>query len=290
MSVEHMSIVINHSVLHGAQRTVLMILANHHGEHGAWPSIETLARGANCSERTVQRAISAAVEAGELEVRIQDGGTHHTRPDRRPNRYFLVLTCPADCDGSPAHRVRSQAPQPTRRGDTGVIPHLVDNSPRGDTHDTPLPVDNQPRGDTGVANGVTQVSPKPLEEPLLLPSVCLETTGRASAGPTDGPDPAIDEPDDGGADAPAADPRLSDPGFLRFLAAVAPGVRRPDRFAWPDGELDALEARWRSPDPFGSHHQAPTPIPPRFNPAVHGPPPDAIPMPDHVRQALRRPA
>lgn len=285
MSVEHMAIVINHSRLSGAQRTVLMILANHHGENGAWPSIQTLARGANCSERTVQRAIAAAVEAGELEVRVQDGGTHHTRADRRPNRYFLTLACPADCDGSPNHRRRhahNVAETAPPRGDAPVTPQ----QPRGDTDATP----SKPRGDTGVANGVTQVSPKPLEEPLLLPSVSPETTDRASTGPTDRPDPAIDEPDDGGADAPAADPRLSDPGFLRFLAAVVPAVRRPERFTWPPGELDALEARYRSPNPFGSHHAQPTPIPPRFDPAVHGPPPDAIPMPDHIRQALRRPA
>lgn len=286
MSVEHMSIVINHSLLRGTQRTVLMILANHHGEHGAWPSIETLARGANCCERTVQRAITAAIEAGELEVILQDGGTHNTRADRRPNRYFLLLTCPPDCDGSPAHRSRRAATETTPRGDTSVTPQPVDNTPRGDTRDTP----QEPRGDILSPRGDTGVT-LTKEEPLLVTPVSPETTGRATTGLTDGPTPEQDEPAAVDVAVPAtADPRLADPGFLRFLAAVAPNVRRPERFAWPPGELDALEARYRSPNPFGGHHAAPTPMPPRFDPATHGPPPDAVPMPDHIRDQLRRPA
>lgn len=285
MSVEHMSIVINHSTLRGTQRTVLMILANHHGEHGAWPSIETLARGANCSPRTVQRAITAAIEAGELEVILQDGGTHNTRPDRRPNRYFLLLGCPPECDGSPSHRVRKPAANTTPRGDTGVAPQPVDKSPRGDTRDTP----QEPRGDILSPRGDTGVT-LTIREPSLLTPVSPETTDRATPGPTDGPQPEQDQPAGADVAVPATvDPRLADPGFLRFLAAVAPNVRRPERFAWPPGELDALEARYRSPQPFGAHH-APTPIPPRFDPDVHGPPSDAIPMPDHIRDALRRPA
>jgi hypothetical protein len=143
-----------------------------------------------------------------------------------------------------------------------------------------------PRGDISVTRTIREPS-------TLLPSVSLSTTDRATTGPTDGPDTDIDEPGNPDGDPSAAapaDPRLADPGFVRFLAAVAPGVRRPERFDWPPGELDALEARWRSPQPFGPQHTPPTPTPPRFDPAVHGPPPDAVPMPDHIRDALRRPA
>ncbi len=276
-----MALVLAHSKLSGAQRTVLLSIANHMGEQGAWPSIKTMAREANCSERTVQRAITAAVAAGELEVLDQDGGDRNTPGNRRPNRYHLLLACPPECDGSANHRRRPE------RGDIDVTPTPAPNPTRGDTHVTPEPA----RGDIYDTLGVTQVSPKPSIEPLLLPSVSPETTDRAPTRRTDGPAAPDELPPAAGPDGPPTDPRLADPGFLRFLAAAVPAVRRPERFTWPPGELDALEARWRSPDPFAAHHrQAATSTPPKFDPTLHGPPPDAIPMPDHVRALMRRPA
>lgn len=87
-----------------------------------------------------------------------------------------------------------------------------------------------------------------------------------------------------------ADPRLADPDFARWLAAARPGVRRPDRFDWPPGELDQLHADWtatRTPPPA-------TPCPPAFDAAAHGPPPGATTMPPdiahRIRQTLRSPA
>lgn len=270
-----MALVLAHSRLSGAQRTVLLSIANHLGEQGAWPSVKTIAREANCSERTVQRAIAAAVEAGELEVVDQDGGDRYTPGNRRPNRYHLLISCPPECDHSPNHRMRQPA-----RGDIGVAPESA-------------------RGDTGVAAGVTQVSPKPSLEPDLLPSVSQSTTGRASDGPTDGPDDGTDEPSWPDSEDPEAetetdqpgsvtDPRLTDPAFVRFLAAVAPSIRRPERFNWPPGELDALEARWRTPDPFGPRwRDGPTPQPPRLDVASLRPA-NAVPPPPNLRDHLRR--
>jgi len=285
MGIAYTTQVLHHSTLSHGQRMILMVIADHHGETGAWCSVATIAEQSGCCIRTVQRAIAAAEAVGELRRDINAGGPSGIRRDRRPNLYHITIDCPESCAGGPAHRKRPQTTPP--RGDSTVTPPPVDNSSRGDTCVTA----SEPRGDKYDAHGVTQVSPKPSVEPSEeLPSVSLETTDRATTGPTDGPGPAIEDQTAGGADAPAADPRLSDPGFLRFLAAVAPTVRRPERFTWQPGELDALEARWRSSNPFAAHHQAPTPQPPRFDRALHGPPPDAVPMPDHIRQALRRPA
>ena len=282
-----MAVVLHHSQLRGTAKLVLLGIANHQSDQGAWPSIATLARYAGCTERQVQRHIATAVGLGELVVHVQDGGTHRTRGDRRPNRYEVEVACPPECDGSANHRIAKP------RGDTVVTPGApVDNEPRG------------PRGDTDVipsGNGVTLTAPRgdadvtrTIREPsTLLPSVSPETTDRATTRRTDGPEASDEPPAAAGPDGPPTDPRLADPGFLRFLAAAVPAVRRPERFTWPTGELDALEARWRSPDPFAAHHRQPvtsTPTPPKFDPTLHGPPPDAIPMPEHVRDALRRPA
>ena len=277
-----MAVVLHHSQLRGTAKLVLLGIANHQSDQGAWPSIATLARYAGCTERQVQRHIATAVGLGELVVHVQDGGTHRTRGDRRPNRYEVEVACPPECDGSANHSIAK---------------------PRGDADVTPVvPVDNTPRGDADVipsGNGVTLKAPRgdadvtrTIREPsTLLPSVSPETTDRATTRRTDGP-AAPDEPQPAaGPDGPPTDPRLADAGFLRFLAAAVPAIRRPERFTWPPGELDALEARWRSPDQFAAHHRQPgTSTPPMFDPQVHGPPPDAIPMPDHVRALMRRPA
>lgn len=65
-----MNAVLHHSKATGRAKLVLLGIANHHGEHGAWPSIETLARYANASTRSVKRDIADLVALGELNVEI----------------------------------------------------------------------------------------------------------------------------------------------------------------------------------------------------------------------------
>jgi hypothetical protein len=133
MSIESVAICLHHSKAAKTDKLVLLGIANHDGDGGAWPSVGTLARYANCSERHVQRSIARLVELGELVVVKQAGGTDQTRPDRRPNLYRVVVACPADCDGTKQHRTR---------GDADVIPQ-------------------RERGDISDMNGVTPVSPEP---------------------------------------------------------------------------------------------------------------------------------
>ena len=70
MSIEIMSLVLNYSKAEGRAKLVLMGIANHQGDQGAWPSIATLARYANASERSIKRDIQTLVELGELIVEI----------------------------------------------------------------------------------------------------------------------------------------------------------------------------------------------------------------------------
>lgn len=88
MTIQTMQAVWNHSKAEGRARVVLLAIADHQGEMGAWPSIATLAKMANASERSVQRDIQKLIELGELEVRIKAAPT---RSQYRANLYWVTL-------------------------------------------------------------------------------------------------------------------------------------------------------------------------------------------------------
>jgi DNA-binding transcriptional regulator YhcF (GntR family) len=155
VSVESMAIALHHSRASGTAKVVLLGICNHDGDGGSWPSIETLAKYANKSERQVQRAIRELEELGEVHTRQQAGGHLATRSSYRPNAYDVLLQCPPDCDRTSNHRVQSAAHQ--------VIHRIVH---RGDVHVTPHGLG----GDTGDGGGVTPTSPEPSLEPSLKDS------------------------------------------------------------------------------------------------------------------------
>ena len=130
MSNEAMAIALYHSRSSGTTKLVLLGIANHDGDGGAWPSLATLATYAGgVSERTVSRAIGELVELGEVSVERNAGGLRNCRDDRRPNLYHFLLSCPPDCDGSKNHRVR-------RHGVTPVSTEPVhkNQSIKGESH------------------------------------------------------------------------------------------------------------------------------------------------------------
>ena len=157
MTVEHIAAVLNHSSAKGTDKLILIGIANHEGDGGAWPSIETLMKYGNCSRTKVKDSIAALVALGEVRVGIQQGGNMNTRADRRPNRYEVLVVCPADCDGTTAHRMDGG-----RRGDSrdggqksGDGGHF--SVPRGSLFDP-----------TGVAGVTTN---HPLEPPTTEPPI-----------------------------------------------------------------------------------------------------------------------
>jgi DNA-binding transcriptional regulator YhcF (GntR family) len=123
------------------QKLILIGIANHDGDGGAWPAIATLARYAEVSERTVQRALRDLDKAGVIDIIIGGGGTHRTREDRRPNRYVIHYdgvtqhVTPCDSDG-----VTSEA----SRGDIPGTDGVTSRAPRGDIAVSPEPPLNQP--------------------------------------------------------------------------------------------------------------------------------------------------
>lgn len=96
-----MAIVLHHSAAKGGAKIILLGIANHTGEHGAWPSVETLSKYANVDVRSVHRYLSALEDSGELVIHSH-GGVMAGRG--KTNLYEIVLGCPPDCDGTFNHR------------------------------------------------------------------------------------------------------------------------------------------------------------------------------------------
>lgn len=97
MSIEVMNAVWRHSKSAGRQKLVLLAIADHQGELGAWPSIATLARMVNASERSVQRDIQELIASGELSVELRSAPTRH---QHKSNRYWVTLAGPDEVTDS----------------------------------------------------------------------------------------------------------------------------------------------------------------------------------------------
>lgn len=156
-----MALVLHHSKAKGTSKLVLVGIANHAGDGGAWPSIATLAKYANVTERNVQKAIGQLVQLGELAVQVQGGGTHQTKDRQRPNRYDVLLACPPACDRTASHRLRDLPTAQAGLWISGVsetTPGVGDDT-RGVSETTP--------------GGVSQATPEPSIEPSINPSLSL---------------------------------------------------------------------------------------------------------------------
>lgn len=101
-----MAVVLHHSKARGTDKLVLLGIANHAGDGGSWPKVETLAKYGNVTERAVQVSIAKLIKTGELLVERNAGGTRRHRNDARPNLYTVLVQCPINCDRSTNHRLR----------------------------------------------------------------------------------------------------------------------------------------------------------------------------------------
>lgn len=88
MSIEVMNQVWKYSQATGRARLVLLAIADHQGEIGAWPALETLAKMVNASTRSVQRDIEYLQELGELRVDYQNAPT---QGKYKSNLYWVTL-------------------------------------------------------------------------------------------------------------------------------------------------------------------------------------------------------
>jgi hypothetical protein len=105
MGFHAVSAVLAHSKAQSTTKLVLVALAHYYddeGKYGAWPSQTLLARLANCSERTARRSLKELSEAGEIDVLLHQGVGYS--PQRRTNRYRILVDCPETCDKTSQHR------------------------------------------------------------------------------------------------------------------------------------------------------------------------------------------
>lgn len=90
MSVQALSWVLEHSKSEGRTRCVLVSIANHmHPDGQGWVYVQQVLHEARCSEVTYHRAISWAIEAGELVREPNKGGDSRVIGNRRPNHFHF---------------------------------------------------------------------------------------------------------------------------------------------------------------------------------------------------------
>lgn len=139
-----MAIVLHHSRARGTAKLVLLGIANHAGDGGAWPSVYTLAKYANVNEKNTRLAIRRLVELGEVRVHLQAGGPRDMEDVHRPNRYDVLVRCPGDCDRTDKHltardREHQSALWKTRRTRGSDATPPVDSDPTRGSVATPEP-------------------------------------------------------------------------------------------------------------------------------------------------------
>lgn len=128
MSIEKMAAVLHHSTTSGSTKLVLIGIANHDGDGGAWCSTTTLARYGNIERRQVKKILRELEQIGELITVPRTGLT---------NLYTVNVQCPDLCDRTFQHRLGGGVPQ-----DTGVLQDTgggVVQDTRGVSHRTPEP-------------------------------------------------------------------------------------------------------------------------------------------------------
>lgn len=92
MSVESMAAALRATGLTPAEKLLLVGIANHDGDGGAWPSIGTLAVYLGASQRYVQRTLGKLVDKGLVTVTHNAGGNSKCPANQRPNLYRLHLS------------------------------------------------------------------------------------------------------------------------------------------------------------------------------------------------------
>lgn len=105
MSLDAMAIVWAHSQAPTqAALLVMLAIADHEGDGGAWPAVETLARRARIKRDSARQIVRKLEELGEIRTKINEGGGLRVQKHMRTNVYEVLLECPWYCDRSRQHR------------------------------------------------------------------------------------------------------------------------------------------------------------------------------------------
>lgn len=120
-----MTTVLYHAKVGGSAKLILLGIANHEGDGGAYPAVDTLARYANIDRRQTQRILRNLENQGLLISTMRKGSS---------NLYRVAVQCPENCDRTTNHRLIDRGgvdDTPTTQGGG------VDVTRRGGVDDTP---------------------------------------------------------------------------------------------------------------------------------------------------------
>ena len=186
MSVESVAIALHHSRAKGSAKLVLIGIANHDGDGGAFPKIATLAKYANIHPRNVVKCLNTLGALGEIIIHQNAGGTLKTPDSVRPNLYEFILSCPDDCDRTKNHRLDGEKIGRNYKGQ--YVPQAVENptknlvaetSPSGAGVTTPSGASVTTPSGAGVTTKNHQI------EPPVEPRFVSTSPGRGPAVDTD---------------------------------------------------------------------------------------------------------
>ena len=141
MSVESISKVLNADLdCTPTQKLILVGIANHDGDGGAWPSVKTLARYAGIKERAVQYALTELEKKGYIVRHLNQGGTARTKDHSRPNLYELQIApgaahCTPPVQPTAPQGVQPTAPEPSLN--TSIEPSTPHSPPTGEVEVVP---------------------------------------------------------------------------------------------------------------------------------------------------------
>jgi hypothetical protein len=221
MSIEATTAVLHHSKSEGTAKLVMWGIANHHSDSGAWPSIATLAKYACVTERRVQQIIRELEDMGEIQIDEQGG---YGDGQYKTNRYIILVQCPADCDGSLAHRTG------VKSGASGVKSEVL-------------------RGEIQGHSGVKPISP----ESKYKPNRTRESTKGAHRLPTDWK-PKTESVSAMVEHFPWVDVKLETHKFKDYWASATKGALKKDwDAAWRNWIRRAAE--WKKPEPATIKHK-----------------------------------
>src|SRR5690606_12852210 len=82
----------------------MLKIADHDGDGGAWPSMDTPTAAGMCTMRNATKAVRLLEELGEIRVHMNAGGGIRTASHMRTNVYEVLIECPWYCDHTTQHR------------------------------------------------------------------------------------------------------------------------------------------------------------------------------------------
>lgn len=259
-----MAIAMHHSRARNSTAIAVLVgIANHDGDGGAWPTVSTLAHYARVSERQVQRTLNELIALGEIRREIQAGGTVEFAPTDRPNLYHFTLKCPPHCDRTRNHRLACLGCSKTLPRTSHLVHYHSGCEPASQPELEGVTPMSPP--DAGVTGGVPPVSPKPSLEPFInYPQADSHKPAyvgnRASAHESDAYGAAIPAAAAASAEAAQA-PEIDADGDSHQPASATPAA----------GPIDSPQPcpRWRdlphTPDAHGTCIDCGAPVPGHVN-------------------------